>query len=377
MRVSVSSVVALAMLCRDAVRMYWLAWVAVGLLGGATVGYAQQPASERVAEPTTQPDRVELIVVVGAAGEPEYAEMFETWAERWRSTGQHEGWSITTIGAEANSMGADADATELGEAAESRELLRQAIEDCEDASRVWIVLLGHGTFTAGKANFNLVGSDVSSEELASWAATVSGELILVNCSSASAPFLPELSGPKRMVITATRSGAEVNFSRFGGYLSKAILDTTADIDHDEEVSLLEAFLAASRRTEEYYIQTARLAAEHALLDDNGDSVGSEAGFFAGTRAVKASKGGVEIDGGLASRLIVRSSEKARLFTPELAKQRLAIETKLDSLRRQKTLLVEEDYWAELERLLLELAAIYEVAEGQEPQSADAATAGSR
>ena len=44
----------------------------------------------------------------------------------------------------------------------------------------------------------------------------------------------------------------------------------ADLDKDDQVSLLEAFLTASVRTAEFYEETSRLATEHALIDDNGD-----------------------------------------------------------------------------------------------------------
>ncbi len=46
----------------------------------------------------------------------------------------------------------------------------------------------------------------------------------------------------------------------------------ADLDKDGQVSLLEAFLIASRRTLEFYKVEGRIATEHALIDDNGDGL---------------------------------------------------------------------------------------------------------
>ena len=77
-----------------------------------------------------------------------------------------------------------------------------------------------------------------------------------------------------MVVTATRSGSELNFARFGQYLADAIGDPQADLDKDGQVSLLEAFLMASGRVAEFYRTRIELATEHALIDDNGDRLGT-------------------------------------------------------------------------------------------------------
>ena len=70
-----------------------------------------------------------------------------------------------------------------------------------------------------------------------------------------------------MIITATKSGDEQNFARFGQFISSAIADAASDLDKDGQVSLLEAYLTACRQVEEYYDAEARLASEHALLDE--------------------------------------------------------------------------------------------------------------
>ena len=44
-------------------------------------------------------------------------------------------------------------------------------------------------------------------------------------------------------MTATRSGNEQSFARFGGSLADAIADPASDLDQDGQTSLLEAFLS--------------------------------------------------------------------------------------------------------------------------------------
>jgi hypothetical protein len=132
---------------------------------------------------------------------------------------------------------------------------------------------------------------VSDKELADWLRPCNRPLAVIDCASASAPFLNKLSAPGRVVVTATRTGGEVHYARFGDYLSAAIADPAADLDKDGQTSLLEAFLAASHQTAEFYKQAGRLATEHALLEDNGDALGTPADWFQGTRAVRAAKAG--------------------------------------------------------------------------------------
>jgi len=83
----------------------------------------------------------------------------------------------------------------------------------------------------------------------------------------------------RVIITATRSGNEQNYTRFGEYLAEAITNPEADLDKDGQVSLLEAFLIASPPGRRVLQLEGALATEHALFDDNGDGQGTPAEWF--------------------------------------------------------------------------------------------------
>ena len=104
------------------------------------------------------------------------------------------------------------------------------------------MLIGHGTFDGREAKFNLRGPDVTDVELADWLLPFKRPVVVINCASASGPFINRLSGANRVVVTATKSGNEINFARFGQYIAEAIADPRADLDKDGQVSLLEAFL---------------------------------------------------------------------------------------------------------------------------------------
>ncbi len=302
-----------------------------------------------------------LIVVVGAAGSKEYESEFVQWAKPWQALAAQQKWKLTLIGEESSTT----EATRSGgqNADTHHAALRNAIaEHAASSDRLWIVLLGHGTYAASAAKFNLVGTDVSAKELLAWLKPLTAPVVVINCSSASSPFLTELAGRDRVLLTATRAGSEINFARFGKYLSQSLTDMTSDVDHDLEVSLLEAFLAATARTERFYREESRLTTEHALLDDNGDRAGVSGDFFRGVRPIKSASKGAAIDGSVAKRIILFSSPDAPHLTSEQQQQRTEIESDLDALRNRKATMSEEDYMAELEQLMLQLSKVYDSAE---------------
>jgi hypothetical protein len=293
-------------------------------------------------------DRPCIIVVVGAAGAPEYAAPFRESAERWQAAAHRAGADSICIGLAGKPSASD------------RDLLRTAIADKGASGRepLWVVLIGHGTYDGREAKFNLRGPDVTDLELAQWLAASKKPLAVVNCTAASAPFINRLSGPNRVVVTATKSGYETNYARFGEYLSQALADDRADLDKDGQVSLLEAFLTGSSRVEEYYRTHSQLATEHALLDDNGDQLGTPASWFRGIRATQRARDGAALDGLRAHQLHLIPSNRERGIPAEMRERRNQIELSIAALREQKAKLAEDEYYSRLEKLMVELAQLY-------------------
>lgn len=293
-----------------------------------------------------------ILVVVGAAGEEEFGKAFRESAERWRSAFQSEDFLLLD----------GTDAAEFAEKDQRQQILDWIEKDEptrtgeEPIQERWLVLIGHGTNDRKGAKFNLKGPDISSETMAKAISSVKSRWLIIDGSSSSGPFLNALSGENRIVITATKSGAEQNYARFGEYLSKSITDPSADLDHDDCVSILEAFLAASNRVAQFYEDEGRLASEQALLDDNGDSRGTPAVFYRGARPVKAPANGLKLDGSLASRMIAFRFGKPDLRTAEQRAQCDAIADQIESLRSRKKELAENGYYLELERLFLAFAS---------------------
>jgi hypothetical protein len=333
----------------DAVRKFEirsssLLWVAMLFLPVAALASVDLPST-----------RGTVIIVVGAPGEAEFGSNFVRQASLWQSACQKGNLRPITIGlSEKNTNDYDE--------------LKQALvlEPREGTTELYLVLIGHGTFDGKEARFNLRGPDVSATELAAWLKPFRRPLAVIDTSSSSAPFLNKLSATNRVIITATRSGNEQNFTRFGQYFAEAIISADADLDKDGQVSLLEAFLMASRRTAEFYKVENRLSTEHALIDDNGDGLGTQADWFRGVRAVKAPKDKAAVDGAFAQHFCLIRSDAENKLTEEQRKKRDELERAVVSYREKKSKLPEDEYYRGLEKLLLDLARIYETNSGSGP-----------
>ena len=298
-------------------------------------------------EPVSE-NRVTLVLVTGIPGTEQYEEVFAQREKFWRDTETLGDIKVITVGD-----------GEPGEKSD-RQLLQELLEreaNLEEGE-LWLVLNGHGTFDGKKGKFNLRGRDVSSEDLAEWLKPCRRPLVLVNCFSASASFIQALSGPDRVVLSATRSGYELNYSRFGTYFAKAINSPEADLDQDGQVSLLEAFLKGSRDTGGFYSLEGRIASEHALLDDTGDQQGTGPDWYRGVRVVKETAKDAEPDGRRAHQFHLVQSEFERSLSPAMREQRNQLELKLLALRDRKDTFEPAEYDDRLEEVLLELSEFY-------------------
>jgi hypothetical protein len=213
---------------------------------------------------------------------------------------------------------------------------------------LFVVLIGHGTFDGVDAKFNLVGPDLESAEWLELLAEVLGQLVLVNTTAGSFPFIERLTGDRRIIITATDSLAQRFDTVFPGYFIAAFQDEQADIDKNGRISIWEAFAWANGAVRRHFQQRGQLATERALLDDNGDGVGRD-GIGAGD------------DGSVASRTYLDEPLPGAAPTDEvlvhLLQKRAALEAEVEELRIRRTFMPPDEYQKEFERLMIELARV--------------------
>ncbi len=292
---------------------------------------------------------LKILVVVGGGGTEEFGKVFEETAALWTDAAGRGGAAIEVIGLDPADEGGPVD----------KERLEAALAG-ERSPELWLVFVGHGTFDQREVKFNLRGPDVTDREIASWLEAYPGRLAVVNTASTSGSFVRALSRPGRVVITATKNEGEQSYARFGKFFAEAVSGAgEADLDNDRQVSLLEAFLHASGRVADFYKGEGRIATEHALIDDNGDGLGSRSEWYEGTTPIQTPAPEAKPDGDLAAQRVLVKNASERLLTPEQRERRDRLERQVLELRRAKASLGEADYYAKLEALLLELARLYD------------------
>jgi hypothetical protein len=301
-------------------------------------------ASLLCSAPVFGADRYALIVS-GAAGEPQYQQEYGEWRASLEQTLREK---LKFDPTHIETLYDGADAGHVSNAINVRKAVDRLRAHMRGDDVLLVVLLGHGTFDGAEAKFNLVGPDLTASEWAALLRPLPGRLTIVNTTAASFPFLERLSGPRRIVISATDSGTQRFDTVFPKYFIEALGDPAADIDKNGRVSIWEAFLSASLKVRRYFEQKGQLATERALLDDNGDGIGREAG-------------GEGTDGSIAARAYLDPNTANAAPTDEellaLLQKRTTLETDAEDLKERRALMTPNEYNREFERLMLELANV--------------------
>ncbi|MEZ5301416.1 MAG: hypothetical protein R3F11_12315 [Verrucomicrobiales bacterium] len=294
------------------------------------------------------------IVAPGLEGAPEYGERIREAAAAWQKAASEAGAEFRGID---DGQGATAEALK---AAVEAEAARPAAE----AGRLWIILIGHGSYDGRSAKFNVIGPDVAPGDLAGWLGESGRPAAVLALFASSSPFLDLGAGRgDRLAVSATKSPAEQNYAYFAEHFAKALAAPDSDLDGDGGLSLLEGFLYAARSVEEFFEREGRIATEQALIDDSGDGKGTPAAFFKGMRAAEKPSGAKASDGFRSNQWYLRPPPSEKDAPPELLAERDALELEIAKLRDEKASLGEDRYYAELEPLLVRLARIYALIDG--------------
>lgn len=267
-----------------------------------------------------------VIVVSGLGGDPQFEKRFEEWSARtaeYAATAAGSRGSVTRLAGDA------------ARAAAIEAALRDAASQLDAGDTFVLVLFGHGSFDGNDYRFNIPGPDVTGTQLAAWLDRIPSTVpqLVVNATSASGAIAERWARPQRIVITATRSAGERNATRFGAFWAEALGSEEADRDKDGNITAQEAYDFANRRVEDAFKADAAIATEHSRLS------GNEPGRFVVARLGDAAKFGSDRE------LIA------------LREQQLAVEERLDAVRAQKAQLPEDQYYTQLEPVLVDMARL--------------------
>ena len=303
-------------------------------------------------EQASAQEQTHALIVVGLGGNADYRDRFHNQAVALREafTSKHGMLTehVTYLGERPES--APEVVTDNSTRDNVLSYLSKIAQQMGSSDRLLVILIGHGTSDQAEARFNVTGPDLAPSDLQmALTGFPTQTLALVHTGSASGGFLEPLSGPNRIIITATRTQRERNATEFAQFFVEAITGESADLDKDERVSLLEAYQYAREEVIRFYEDENEILTEHAVLDDNGDGTGSEeVGLNEpdGSLAAGFQLGGISVT----EEEINQDPELARLY-----EERRQIQARITELRVLRDDMQEEAYMAAMEELLVELA----------------------
>ena len=207
------------------------------------------------------------VTVAGLGGEPEYEQRFTALAK-----------DLDKI-FKASSSDAQVYTLTAGDATRAHltDILGQIARAAKPDDEFTLTLIGHGSYDGEVYKFNLLGPDISGEELANLCNRIAAKRqLIVNTTSASGGSIGALQKVGRIVIAATKAGTEKNATVFARYWVEALGEAATDVDKNEVISALEAFQSADRKTASFYESQKRLATEHPVIEDTGKKEGVRA-----------------------------------------------------------------------------------------------------
>ncbi len=268
----------------------------------------------------------QVLVLSGLGGEPQYEQRFEKWSEQVSKA------SATATGDPS-----------LVQRLAGRDAQRGKIEAALRAARrkpvpviasCWCCSgMAASTATTIASIFPVKTSPAPNCARCSTAFPEGVSQLVVNATSTSGAIVDSWAGPRRLVIAATKSGGERNATRFGGYWARPWAAATPTPTRTAMSSAQEAYDYANRKVTESFKTDASVATEHARL------AGPDAARF-----VVARLGAAALFASDAQLAAMRGEQDG-------------IEQRIDQVRAQKAQLSEDDYYARLEPVLLEMARL--------------------
>ena len=264
-----------------------------------------------------------FVIVEGLGGEPTYQERFSEYADNLeevcKKTAGDES-RVHVLSGESATRGAIED------------LFKQLAENTRKEDVIALFLIGHGTWDGHAYKFNIPGPDITANQLQKLLDALSaGRQLVAVTTSSSGASIDQLKSERRVVVAATRSGRERNAPIFPEYWVQALSDEAADADKNDAITALEAFNYAEQKVKGFFEKEKRMATEHPRLE----------GGFAASFTLARLEAAVEAAQDPAVRALMAEREE--------------IEHRFNDLKLRKNSIPEEQYFEELEKVLVELA----------------------
>jgi hypothetical protein len=274
---------------------------------------------------TLTSSRTHFVILSGLGGEPLYEKRFAEQVKELEKVARRNAGDASLVHA-------------LSDEAATRkaieELFARLKKDVAPEDSLAVVLLGHGSYDGYDYKLNIPGPDITGERLRILLEGVPAERqLVVNTTSASGAVMELWKSDKRVVVAATKNGRERTATTFAQFFVEALASAEADTDKSESITAQEAYTYAERKVKDFYESEMRLATEHSRME------GELAGSFTLARLGKA---------------LEAAADPA---TRELMTRREALEQQVGALKLRKESMAEQQYFDELQKVLIELAQL--------------------
>lgn len=155
------------------------------------------------------------------------------------------------------------------------EVMKRLASTVGREDRLLFYYIGQANTVAGSLRFNVVGEDVTGQQVAQWLNRIKAktQLVVLDCPCA-AMVAKEMTQAGRVVVFASTE-TQVYGTRFSMHFVPALREKNSDTNADGRISVLEAFTAAARGIEQWYRDRTILPTETPNLEDNADGLPSE------------------------------------------------------------------------------------------------------
>jgi len=303
------------------------------------------------------------LIVCGSGGDPEFVERFADWGRRLQTAlvdvAQNDPTHVRLLTEVEPAATDDRSETKPVDVPGSTvhhsdlESIRAAIEQLasvmQSEDEVFVYLIGHGSHRRDEAKIMIPGPDLSAQDLGGMLEGLpAGTRVAIDSTSSSAAFINALGPSNIIVCTATKSVEERNATEFMEHFIQAIEEGSADTDHDGRMSVYEVCSQAAILTAAWYENEGLIASEHALLEDNGDGLGTRL-------PIETEAGESQVDGDRAKTVFIKAHDFPASVPRELIQEYEAALQAVEDLKKAKESHPEEQYYEKLGTLLVRAA----------------------
>lgn len=295
------------------------------------------------------------LVLTGAGGTVEYEERFRSWTSRLYEN------LVGTLDFLPDRVHVYADPVEGASfpivpitAQSVRERFASLANTLTEHDDLFVFMIGHGSWIREESRFHIPGEDLTADDMLEWITGLeTRSFVLINTTSSSAGFINTLSDEGRIICTATRDPSQVNATEFMEHFLQGIEDLSADRNRDEQISVLEACERAAELTGRWYEEQGYIVSETALLEDNGDHLGSRLPIAPPAEDEDPDT----LDGVSSSAVWLLPFPVPEGVPAGLLERYVELLATIDTIKGQKATLSSEEYYNTLEEKLIEAARV--------------------